>query len=463
MATTTGAVMTDEAARERADPVAYVPSARITNWVLTERTWDGLPELMGVVTAPILRPDGSILQASGYDPLTRYWLQPELEIEVPEAPSGKEKEDALHLILDEVLRDFPWGSPAAKANSVAAMFTPHLRPYLDDLSPLFLINASQPGTGKGLLCDIIGTPYGQTKQTLPDGQETRKTITSILGDTTAPVITLDNVERTLKSPELAAVLTMRYWSGRLLSQNKIGTYPNDRTWLANGNQLATAGDMTRRCILVDLDYPLADPENRTGFQISDMYSWLAENRGRLLRAQLILMRAWVLAGARRDESQVMGSFTPWACAMGGFLQFCGIEGFRANAAQMQARDQGGGELGAFFRAWRPIFGNRPVLARAAYELATGPDDFVLVRMRDAKAPGKAGQNPDLAMVTCFRAAYPGDRNGRPLKTIGLGRYLSSKAGRWAGGFTLRAATDEKTGDTTYAVLSSTEAEAGPKL
>jgi hypothetical protein len=159
--------MADQDEEELPAKIPYVPSARIMNWVLTERQWAGLPELTGVITAPILRPDGSILQASGYDPLTRYWLQPELEIEVPEIPTAEEVGQARHLIVDVVLGDFPWGSDAPQANAVAAMFSPHLRTYLDDISPLFVVSASQPGTGKGLLCDIIGTPYARRSRPCP--------------------------------------------------------------------------------------------------------------------------------------------------------------------------------------------------------------------------------------------------------------------------------------------------------
>ena len=438
--------------------------------VLTERDWGTLPELKGILTAPVLRPDGSILQTDGYDQQTGYWLASEVEIEIPETPSPADVQEAKNLILGQVLADFPWGTPASKANAVAMMFCPHLRPYLGALSPLFAVNASQPGNGKGLLCTICGTPYGMTTQTMADNTEMRKTIPTLLGDTSDPVIILDNVEKPLRSPDLAAVLTMKYWSSRFLSRNKLGTFLNDRTWIANGNQLQLAGDMPRRSIWIDLNYPYENPAARTGFKIKDMTAWLEGNRATLLRAQLILLRAWILEGARRDDSQVMGSYMPWVQAMGGFLGFLEIEGFRGNQDQVLAHDQGGDELAAFFRAWRDVFGSRFVAAHDVWEMGTTGAVFsenaepIREEMQIAElAEGEgSAQDKAAAAIARFRAAYPvAERTDRPLAVQGLGRYLKKAEGRWAGGHTLLCGHDERM-NATYAVMNQAEAEAWRK-
>ena len=442
------------------ESVPYLPSAQLVNMVRSEREWGTLPELKGILTAPVLRPDGSILQTDGYDQQTGYWLASEVEIEVPETPSPADVAEAKALILDQVLADFPWGTPASKANAVAMMFTPHLRPYLGALAPFFPISASQPGTGKGLLCTIVGTPYGMTTQTMADSTEMRKTIPTLLGDTAEPVIVLDNIEKPLRSPDLAAVLTMKYWSSRFLSRNKLGTFLNDRTWIGNGNQLQLASDMPRRSILIDLNYPYENPAARTGFKIKDMTAWLESNRATLLRAQLILLRAWILAGAEREDSQVMGSYMPWVQAMGGFLKFLGVKEFRANQDQVHAHDQGGDELGVLFRAWREVFGARFVAAHDVREMGTTGGAFsestVAIREELRGSTGEA------AAIGRLRAAYPlAERTDRPLAVQGLGRYLKKVVGRWAGGHTLLSGYDERE-NATYAVMNQAEAEAWRK-
>ncbi len=445
---------------EDEDSVPYLPSAQLVNMVRSEREWGTLPELKGILTAPVLRPDGSILQTDGYDEQTGYWLASEVEIEVPEHPSAADVAGAKALILDQVLADFPWGTPASKANAVAMMFTPPLRSYLGALSPLFAVNASQPGNGKGLLCTVAGTALGLTTQTMTDNTELRKTISTILGDTTSPVIVLDNVEKPLRSPDLAAVLTMKYWSSRFLSHNRLGTFLNDRCWIANGNQLVLAGDMLRRSIWIDLDYPYENPAARTGFKIKDLTGWLEGNRATLLRAQLILLRAWILAGAPRDEDQVMGSYMPWVQAMGGFCKFLGIKKFRANQDQVHAHDQGGDELGALYRAWRDVFGPRFVAPHDVHEMGTTggafSDDTAAIRA-DLRGTGD-----EAAAIGRLRAAYPiGERTDKPLGVIGLGRYLKKFVGRWASGQTLLRETDTR-GNVSYAVANQKEAEAWRK-
>jgi hypothetical protein len=459
--------MASKTGRKEPRDIPYLPSSHLVNMVLTGRDWGTLPELKGILTAPVLRPDGSILQTDGYDQQTGYWLASEVEIGIPETPSAADVQDARDLILDQVLADFPWSTPASRANAVAMMFCPHLRPYLGALSPLFAVNASQPGTGKGLLCTICGTPYGMTTLTLADNPEMRKTIPSLL-DTSEPVIVLDNVERPLRSPDLAAVLTMKYWSSRFLGRNKVGTFLNDRSWIANGNQLQLAGDMARRAIWIDLNYPYENPAGRTGFKIADMFAWLEYNRATMLRAQLIMLRAWILAGAPQDGSQVMGGFTPWVQAMGGYLGFLGIEGFRTNQDQLLAHDQGGDELAAFFRAWRDVFGSLFLAARDMWE--TGTTGEVTsenaaaireeIRRIAALTPGKGSANDKAAAaIARFRTAYPvGERTDKPLAPQGLGRYLKKAEGRWAAGYTLLCHHDDRT-NATYAVMNQAEAEA----
>ncbi len=54
--------------------------------------WD-FPEIAGIITTPTLRPDGTILQAAGYDPATQLLLiDPPAMPDIPDRPS---RDDAL--------------------------------------------------------------------------------------------------------------------------------------------------------------------------------------------------------------------------------------------------------------------------------------------------------------------------------------------------------------------------------
>src|SRR5690606_19673737 len=106
-----------------------------------------------------------------------------------------------------LLLDFPFADQASKPNAVGALLTPIVREMVDGPTPMHAIDAPTPGSGKGLLTEVIayvtsGHPAGVTS--LPrDDDELRKRITAFLRDS-ADVIVFDNVNRELDSPTLAA-------------------------------------------------------------------------------------------------------------------------------------------------------------------------------------------------------------------------------------------------------------------
>ena len=64
-------------------------------------------------------------------------------------PSMNEINKAKDLLLDELLADFPFASQADRANAVAWLLLPLIRPSIDGPTPLHLIEAPIQGTGKG--------------------------------------------------------------------------------------------------------------------------------------------------------------------------------------------------------------------------------------------------------------------------------------------------------------------------
>ena len=133
-------------------PSQALPTVTTCLTILRRRDWPGMPVLRGVVHAPVLRrPDGGLVQQPGYDPQTGLYLHPALDLKpVPGDPSDSDIAAAKHLLLDVLLADFPWVRDADRANYLAALFTPALRP-LTGLSPFYAIDAPERGSGKTLL------------------------------------------------------------------------------------------------------------------------------------------------------------------------------------------------------------------------------------------------------------------------------------------------------------------------
>ena len=145
--------------------------------------------------APVLRPDGTLLQQRGYDEATGLYLASKVPLgEVPEAPTAAQVQAARRFLLDEFLGDFPWAGPADKANYLGLLATPILRSYLRTLIPFGVVSSTMPGSGKTILTCGLGMLYGQRILTWPgsDEAELRKAITSVLADPVGAII-FDNL------------------------------------------------------------------------------------------------------------------------------------------------------------------------------------------------------------------------------------------------------------------------------
>ena len=144
--------------------VSTLPGVSTTRAVLTQTTWPGLPHLAGVISMPIIRPDGTILAEAGYDAATRLYYRPALSIgRIPDRPTGVQVAEARMYIFDYVLTDFCWDTPASKANFFGMLMTPIMRRFIDGLPPFGLISAATRGSGKSLLTEIMKALYGDRK------------------------------------------------------------------------------------------------------------------------------------------------------------------------------------------------------------------------------------------------------------------------------------------------------------
>lgn len=117
----------------RVTPKGVPEPALITPEVTTNVVFapDDLPNvrpLNGVVHSPIVRADGSILNEPGYDAASGILYQPKGTPvpAVPHSPTASDVASARNLI-DHMLTDFAFVTPADRANYIGAMLTPLLR------------------------------------------------------------------------------------------------------------------------------------------------------------------------------------------------------------------------------------------------------------------------------------------------------------------------------------------------
>ena len=412
---------------------AVTPSQTVRAAVLSTRHWPGLPALRGLISTPVLRPDGTLLQDPGYDPATGYYLTTRARMDrVPDQPTTEQVDAAVSFLLDEFLPDFPWRGPADRANWIALAVTPLLRPFTRTLAPFGIVDATMPGSGKTILTSSIGLMVGQRVLTWTDTDaELRKQITTVLADQVGAVV-WDNLTEghVINSAVLARLITERTWTDRLLGSNAAATFPNDRVWLATGNNLQVGGDMASRSVWVRLDPDCPQPEARSGFSIPNLDTWILDpdNQAIVLHHLLVLVVDWCRHGAPTSlDVPQMRQFTRWAQHLGGFLAHHGIPGFLTNHTDNADQDADANEWAQFFWAWHNIFHTRPV------------------RARDLRATA----DPEPGRPDPWQGTFPTTPAGRPLTVKSLGRLLTGQVGRWRGNIVLRSAIDSHSKSQTY--------------
>lgn len=315
----------------------------------------GLPALAGIARMPMMALDGTIIQTKGYDPKSGWYYAPDVNIEpVPDSPTPEDIQAAKKLILEDLFVDFPFVGNAV-AGAIAALIEQVVRPLIRGPRPLYAYDAPVGGQGTGK------TKCAKVTQAVAAGaikfdsyarreEEMEKRITSYLLAGRICII-LDNVTMIISSDSLAALATSEVWGGRILGASEATAIPNSATWMLTMNGASFNTDMARRFVIIRLDAKMADPSKRKGFKHPDIEGWALEHRAELIRACLVLARAWYVAGQPTDPNLVMGSFETYAKVVGGILHHAGIEGLPECADESKSRNADVAEATSLVSAW----------------------------------------------------------------------------------------------------------------
>jgi hypothetical protein len=423
------------------DKGEITPKREVLSAVLARQSWPHLPTLRRIISTPVLRADGTLLQQPGYDAATGFILSGNSYLEpIPDRPTTQQVDESCTFLLDVFLEGFPWRSDADRANYIAMLVTPLIRPFIRTLVPFGIIDASMPGSGKTILTSCVGLMVGQRVIGWNDSEdEIRKTITSVIAEQIG-VVVFDNLEEgtVINSATLARLMTDPTWTDRRLGTNSAPTLPNDKLWLATGNNLRTGGDIASRSIWVRLDPDCPRPEARTDFSIPNLGNWILDpaHRATVLRHVLILILDWTAHGAPLAHNvPEMRQFTKWAKQLGGFLQHHGIPGFLTNADSNRALDDDAAEARAFLLRWHTLHRGTRLSANELRQTAdTG-----------------AGRDP-------WNGCFPATNSGQPLSVKSLGRRLAGQTDRWRGDIVLRSVPDTHLGANIYWVERHDDAD-----
>lgn len=266
-----------------------------------------VPPLMATISAPTLRPDGTLLQIPGYDRPMATWFDPG-DVEFPNIREAPDEDDALAALctLRDVFKEFPFvGEDDTNATVCGRTCTLDESVFLSmllaggirrslDAAPLLGITAPDMQSGKSLLGSAISMIWqgvDPTVMRLPDtDEEAAKAALAFLLEGDACVM-IDNIERPLEGDWLCVILTNPEYSGRLLGRTEVIKVPTSTLLIATGNHLTLQNDLRTRALLCRIDAKVANPGARTFAR--DLNEWLPRHRPELVAAALTIMRAWL--------------------------------------------------------------------------------------------------------------------------------------------------------------------------
>lgn len=310
----------------RTDP----PPSALNQAVAMPSLLTGTKDVLGFTHTPVLRADGSVLDQPGYDSATQLIYAPQ---DLGPITVAERKADAVAAggLLMDLVKDFSFVTEHDRANYLALLLTPALMPMLADPAPLGGITASNLGSGKTLLCDVIGDLYGGAVVRPPldsSEEEIAKVLGTIFLTTTSPVVTFDNCYGVIRSNKLAQLATSRRTYQRLLGSSLDIEMINTRLILINGNNLLIGGDLGRRFAYVRIDpgMPKAYEREADTFAIPALRAHILAHRGELLGAVLTIVRAWVVAGRPTKIKPRADTFASWLTLTAGALAFAGVSG-----------------------------------------------------------------------------------------------------------------------------------------
>ncbi|MGY3551196.1 toprim domain-containing protein [Bradyrhizobium sp. USDA 4469] len=324
-------------------------------YLAREGMWK-LRKLAGVVNAPTLRPDGSILDRPGFDEPTGLLLEAGSFAFDP-IPDQPTKDDATKALarLDALFDTFPFVTTTDRSVALSAVLTACIRRSLPT-APMHAFSAPAAGSGKSMLVDIAAIiACGRQAAVLSQGRdesEAEKRIGAALlaGD---QVLSLDNCTLPLDGDLLCQVHTQPTVRLRPLGGSKLQDAPTNVAMFATGNSLIVQGDMTRRVLLSSLDPQCERPELRE-FSCNPMGVALAGRSG-YLRDALTVLRAFHVAGRPRQASP-LGSFEAWSDWVRGALLWLGKPDPVASMEKARQGDPKREALRAVMHQWHDAIG-----------------------------------------------------------------------------------------------------------
>ena len=332
----------------------------------------GPPSILGALNGPTIDEQGNLINSPGYHVIGgNGWLMgaPVEGLSIPDRCTLAVCQSAVARIWRAV-EHFPWATPLDFPKWLTGLIAANARTQVD-VTPMMLITAHSPGSGKSYLVRMISWILTGAEPDLAvwptddrnRDDELRKRLSGLV-QSGATLAVLDNLPTgsELSSPVLCAFLTAPVFKDRRLGVND-GTESGgiNRVFLiGNGNNITPASDLADRVFVVNLDAP---DVNRRLVPVSEYgsvgdaitYCKYPEKRRELLEAGLTIRRGYIQAGQPDQPGDGWGTY-------GQFVRDC-VDPVRWVTGQdplgdrrvVLAEDPAGESLTAIMAAWDSLY------------------------------------------------------------------------------------------------------------
>lgn len=445
---------------EKAKPVRLEP--KLATLIMESDAWyESMPELELIlpVRLPIWGPTTEgrrtiTLAPIGYDPATRTYT-----VETINYTTGTRQYTPAQCCAawNSLMHTFPWGAeskaeadqvwrlrdkviqgPAPSTNRSACatlglMLGQYCRLLIDDLAPIGIFNANQPGSGKSLLAWLCIAPVWGMAAGTPapkNDDEMQKAIATALKER-APYHMLDDVP-VLNNNMLNMVATSNEVTARKLGGLESFLAKNHMQIFATGNGIGTSPDVERRALICDLF--LADDALGRKFATPLSKKSLARPawRADLLRLMHSMVLNWADAGCPRlVGGDAKPSFEAYAEIVGSIMVH---NKFASPFKPRQYVGAGGDLIGRTVRKLLAHIVSNTMngLRTKTYKIAEIVEISNAINLTETITGGKAPNHSMGKRLEHLRGQTLHDENGRPFE---FGRKEESGASCYT--FTLK--------------------------
>jgi putative DNA primase/helicase len=315
--------------------------------------------LRGVVTLPVLYPDGRVLNTPGYDEQSGLYYDP-LAMEFPPIPENPTRRDALRALvtLKRPLREYPFKFEVERGESrkhnrslsgaLCYLLTIVNRSAYDRV-PIFGFDGNRARVGKGKLVSLgsimaTGESAAIIRHSVSAEEFEKQLVTNLLSG--VALIPIDNVARPLDSTTLCSGVAEDWFVIRKFGELVNIKVPNVYIVTVTGNKLVLVGDLAPRTLMIEIMSAEEDPEFAP--HTFDPVVYGRQRRGELVVAAQTILRAHILAGkphqspkeAQRAKTEPLrlGSFEEWSLGPPAALAWLGEPNPITSIEESKARD-----------------------------------------------------------------------------------------------------------------------------